>query len=336
MKIIISTCLVLFLTVISTTLFAFTLAEKAEKLSLIKRLKNQGTVVYAILPKNVTDPFYSFAANGCDETAKQFAARCIFYGSASANMRNQVEDILALINAGIDGIAIAGVRNGFIAETIGEELQEWAKPIIAFDSPLNTEIAQSYIGTNNYLLGKALGKEIRKLKPDGGTFCIQSERPDSPNHNDRFEGIVDGLTSDGTESAKWKNNSGCPMHHMSDFKRANGQMLRAIDQYKVEVFIITGGGPQFLPKVYREIMAAYKGDIESGKLVLASIDTIPAQLQHLNEGISTVNVGQRPYQMGRWAAKVLNMITNGDIPPAVINTGLTYCNKDTVETCTQH
>lgn len=315
-------------------ILAFTDAEKIEKLALIKQIKREGGTVFAMLPKNVVGPFFKIAEKGCVDAAKRLGVHCIYYGSAYGNMRLQQEDILALIGTGVDGIAVSGVRKGFLAEAVGDQLRAWGRPVVSFDSPLSTDISLAYIGTNNYLLGRALGAEVRKLRPQGGVFCIQAERPDSPNHQVRIGGIMDGLTKDGTDTSGWKSLSGCPLHQMGDYKRATAQMLRTIGRYNVEVFISTGGGSQFLPALYRKTMAPFKDKIKTGKLLFANVDTLPAQLQHLREGISTVNVGQRPYEMGWWAVKVLKLITDGEAYPMVINTGLTFCTKETVETCT--
>lgn len=327
--------LILFVNSGITETLAFTEAEKAEKLALIKRIKSKGEIVYAIIPKNSRELFFDEAAKGCIETAKKLGVHCVYYGSSEENMRLQEKDILSLISAGIDGIAVAAIKKGWIADRIGEKLNKWGKPIIAFDSPLSSEISQAYIGTDNYLLGKALGVEIKKLRPNGGTFCIQAERPDSPNHNDRLKGIMDGMTRDGQDQEKWKNTLGCPIQTFGNYERATKQMVKMIGNYGVEIFISTGGGSQFLPEQYRKAIEPFKNNIKTGKLIFANIDTIPAQIEYLKEGISTVNVGQRPYEMGKWSVTILKMITDGETPPLVIYTGITKCTQKTADTCTK-
>jgi ribose transport system substrate-binding protein len=326
---------IIFITSLGATVSAFTNTEKEQKLSLIKQIKNRGETVYAIVPK-IIEPFFDVAAQGCIDTAKTLGVHCIYYGSFEENMRNQVKDILSLIDAGVDGIAVSGIRKGYIADTIGDKLNKWAKPVVSYDSPLSSEISQAYIGTNNYLLGKTLGREIRKLRPHGGGYCIQTERPDSPNHIDRLRGIIDGMTNEGTDSDVWQQLRGCPLTHMGDRQRATKQMIRMIKTYKVEMFISTGGGPQFLPGLYRKTMESYKERIKTGKLLIANIDTISDQLQYLKEGISTVNVGQRPYEMGKWAVRLLELIKDGEISPIVINTGITICNKNNYYSCVKN
>jgi ribose transport system substrate-binding protein len=58
-------------------------------------------------------------------------------------------------------------------------------------------------------------------------------------------------------------------------------------------------------------------------------------MEYLKEGIATVNVGQRPYEMGKWSVKILKMITDGEIPPVIINTGMTICTQENADTCTK-
>ena len=319
----------------SSELFAFSQEVKQEKIALIKELKRKGEIVYAIIPKNSAEPFYQPVAKGCKDRAKELGVNCIYYGSSPANMRLQVNDILDLIDAGVDGISVAAVRKDYINSVIKKEIKEWAKAFISFDSPLNSDISMSYIGTNNYLLGKSLGEEIRKLKPNGGNYCIQTERHDSPNHNDRVHGIVDGLTNSGLDSSKWKVVPRCPQKTMGDFEVSLKQMEVVLKFYEVDVFASTGGGPQFLPEQYREVIAPFKDKIESGELIFANIDTMPFQLEYLKEGISTVNVGQRPYDMGKMSIETLIKLSNGEKVPEIIYTGLTYCTKDTADTCTK-
>jgi ribose transport system substrate-binding protein len=318
-----------------TEILAFTDEEKAEKLELIKQLKSKGETVFAIVPKLVDEPFMDDTGQGCIETAKKMGIHCVYYGSFEQNPFLQENDILALISAGIDGIAIASIKEGWLAERIGEKLKQWGKPVVAFDSPLSTEIAQTYIGSDNYLLGRTLGNEITKLRPNGGTYCIQTGRPDSHNHRDRFEGIMDALTNDGQDKEKWINTAGCPLYHFGDDDRSWQQVARLFGKSGIDIFIVTGGGPQFRPEKYRKLVEPFKNNLKTGKLMIANMDTIPAQIEFLKERIATVNVGQRPYEMGKWSVRILKLLVDGELPPAIIYTGMTICTQNNTNTCTK-
>jgi len=92
--------------------------QKAVQISLIKHLKSQGETVYAVIPKTSTDPFFKQAGKGCAQAAIDRGFQCIYYGSDQENMRLQVEDILDLITAGIDGIAISAINKDWINQYI--------------------------------------------------------------------------------------------------------------------------------------------------------------------------------------------------------------------------
>ena len=58
----------------------------------------------------------------------------------------------------------------------------------------------AYIGTHNYEIGVNLAKLAQKIKPKGGTICIQSGGAAAANHNERMQGIRDTLA--GKKSAE--------------------------------------------------------------------------------------------------------------------------------------
>ena len=309
--------------------------QKAEKLALIERLKSNGETVYAMVPKNASEPFFKQVARGCQTAADDLGVHCIYFGSRLENMRLQLQDILSLIDARVDGLAISGIKECWLAEKLANRLKSWPKPVIAFDSPLDESISRAYVGTDNYAMGVSLGRQVKKLRPKGGSYCIQTERPDSPNHQYRVQGILDGLTDNQQEADRWTAVFGCPLEHYGDFERATRQMLRVFGDSHPDVFISTGGGPQFLPETYRKVIAPYKHALEAGQLIIANIDTIPEQLAYLKEGLSTVNVGQKPVEMGEKSLKVLHMLSEGKPVPAVITIGTNICTRASAGTCTQ-
>ena len=111
-------------------------------------------------------------------------------------------------------------------------------------------------------------------------------------------------------------------------------MQRILTKFAPDIFISTGGGGQFNPKAYRKLIAPFRDKIANNELIIASVDTTPGQVEFLRDGLATVNVGQKPYEMGHWAITLLNMHSSGQPLPLVINTGLTYCDRDNFNSCT--
>jgi len=103
---------------------------------------------------------------------------------------------------------------------------------------------------------------------------------------------------------------------------------------KLDAFIPTGGFPQFIPEAYKKVAEKYKARIDSGDLALVVADTLPVQIQLLQEGLSKGQVGQRPFQMGHDTMVYLyQIVTEKKDPKDPTYTGLDVCTPQNVKTC---
>jgi ribose transport system substrate-binding protein len=220
-------------------------------------------------------------------------------------------------------------------------------PVLTWDSDLlekDKGLRAAYIGTHNYDIGVNLAKLAQKIKPKGGTICIQSGGAAAANHNERMQGIRDTLS--GAKSAEapgvkltgqngWTEVAGCPLYTNDDFAVANQQMEDILNKYPdLDAFIPTGGFPQFLPDAYAKVASKHKDKIASGKLALVVADTLPVQLDLMKKGLSAGQVGQRPFDMGYKVMFFLKDMKDGKPAPAdPTYTGLDVCTPENVATC---
>ena len=79
----------------------------------------------------------------------------------------------------------------------------------------------------------------------------------------------------------------------------------------LDAFTPTGGFPQFLPDAYEKTAEKYKDKIASGALALVVADTLPVQIDLMKKGLSSGQVGQRPFEMGYKAMYFLKDIKDG-------------------------
>ena len=184
-------------------------------------------------------------------------------------------------------------------------------PVLTWDTDLLPEAKEfriAYIGTHNYDIGVELAKLAQKIKPNGGTICIQSGGAAAANHNERMQGIRDTLAGvergdppgDAADGANgWTEVDGCPLYTNDDFPLSVQQLEDMLGKYPdLDAFIPTGGFPQFVPDAYRAAVTQYKDKIASGELALVVADTLPVQIDLMKEGLSAGQVGQRPFEMG--------------------------------------
>ena len=305
--------------------------------------------VFALVPKNTNNPFFDQARDGCKKAEKELggAIECLYIGPGEhGGGEEQVQVVNDLIAKKVDGIAVSPSN----AAAMGKAL-EGAKaagiPVLTWDSDLlekDKALRLAYVGTHNYEIGVNLAKLAQKIKPKGGTICIQSGGAAAANHNERMQGIRDTLA--GTKSAQapgtkltgqngWTEVAGCPLYTNDDFPLAVQQMEDILGKYpKLDAFIPTGGFPQFIPQAYRKVAEKYKSRIADGSLALVVADTLPVQIELLKAGLSKGQVGQRPAEMGYKTMFFLKDIKDGKpAPKDPTYTGLDVCTPETATTC---
>jgi ribose transport system substrate-binding protein len=92
--------------------------------------------------------------------------------------------------------------------------------------------------------------------------------------------------------------------------------------------------PQLADEDFRAVMESSRPRLKSGELILVMADTLPMQMDQLKDGLSNVQVGQRPYEMGYRAMFVLRDLVNGksDIDDPIY-TDLDICTAENADSC---
>ncbi len=309
----------------------------------------QAKFTFALVPKNMNNPFFDQARDGCKkaETESNGAFECMYIGPGEhGGGDEQVQIVQDLVAKKVDGIAVA-VANAAAMTVALQAAKDAGIPVLTWDSdmlPENKDLRLAYIGTHNYEIGTNLATLAMKIKPKGGTVCIQSGGAAAANHNERMQGIRDVLS--GTKSAAspgdrltgqngWTEIEGCPLYTNDDFPLSVQQFEDIMAKNpKLDAFIPTGGFPQFVPDANRAAVEKYKGMIADKSLALVVADTLPVQIDQMKEGYSLGQVGQRPFEMGYMTMKAFADMKDGKPAPADPSyTGLDVCTPETADTC---
>jgi ribose transport system substrate-binding protein len=305
--------------------------------------------VFALVPKNMNNPFFDQARDGCKKAEKESngAFECMYIGPGEhGGGDEQVQVVNDLISKKVDGIAVSPAN----AAAMGKALEGARKagiPVLTWDSDLlekDKALRVAYVGTHNYEIGVNLAKLAQQIKPKGGTICIQSGGAAAANHNERMQGIRDTLAGAKSDQAPggrltgqngWREVEGCPLYTNDDFPLSVQQMEDTLGKYpQLDAFIPTGGFPQFIPQAYRKVAEKYKARIDNGSLALVVADTLPVQLDLLKAGLSKGQVGQRPFEMGYKTMFFLKDIKDGKpAPKDPTYTGLDVCTSQNATTC---
>lgn len=311
--------------------------------------KAEDPLVLALVPKNVNNPFFDQARDGCKKAEAELGGQieCRYIGPGEhGGGEEQLQMVNDLIQSGVAGIAVSPSNAAAIASALAQA-KDAGIPVLTWDSdllPENADLRIAYVGTKNYDIGVNLAKIVQDIKPDGGTICIQSGGAAAANHNERMQGIRDTLggmsdtTSPGvalTGENGWTEADGCPLYTDDDFPRSVQQMEDILTKYpELDAFVPTGGFPQFVPDAYRNVASKHKARIDDKSLALVVADTLPVQMDLMKEGLSLGQVGQRPFEMGYQTMYFLNdIIRENKNPEDPTYTGLDVCTPETADTC---
>ena len=286
---------------------------------------------YALVPK-VQHPFFEQAHAGCLKAQSELGNfRCLYVGPVRSSEEEQIQILQDLIARKVDGIAVAPAN----APAVGRALRRAKSaniPVITFDAdvlPQDREMRIAYVGTRNYDIGVELGKRLLALKPSGGTLAIQSGGPAAHNLNERIDGLRKTLAA-----ANWREVAGTPVYCNDDSMLAVQQMEDLLGKFsKLDAFVAVGGWPQFPEPAYRRIIKLHQERVGKGELMIVIADTLEVQMRLLRERLSHGQVGQRPFDMGYQAMRVLRDITDGKQVPEYTYTGLDVCTPENATVC---
>lgn len=309
----------------------------------------QDTLTFALVPKNVNNPFFDVARDGCKKAEAESGGKfeCLYIGPGEhGGGEEQLQMVNDLIVRQVDGIAVSPSNAAAMASAL-QQAKDAGIPVLTWDSdllPENKDLRIAYVGTKNYDIGVNLAKLAQQMKPEGGTICLQSGGAAAANHNERLQGIRDTLAgTSGTQPPGerltgqngWTEVDGCPLYTDDDAARAVQQMEDTLAKNgDLDVFISTGAFTQWNPDAYKSVIDRHKERVDSKDLVVLVADTLPVQMELLKSGYSHGQVGQRPFEMGYKSMQFLyEIVTQNKMPADPTYTGLDVCTPENADTC---
>jgi len=322
----------------------FVLAGAAIAVALAGSAMAQDKKILAVVVKGLDNPFFTVMGQGCADWNTAHADSeytCLYTGPAlSSDEAGEVQIVQDLISKGVAGIAISPSNAPAMANMLKAAAP--TMPIITVDADLLPEdkaLRKTYFGTNNYDMGVGMAKELLKLKPEGGTVCMQLGNVAAANINERAAGFRDTIAgAKGTEKLNntngWTEADGCPTYTNDDIPTANQQMADIFTaQPNLTAFILVGGWAQFGPQAYAQNTDQVMDKLKSKELIIIAGDTLPPQAQAFREGRSHFQIGQRPYQMGNEAPDILISLIKGETVEDPKFTGLDLCTLEDAGIC---
>ncbi len=298
----------------------------------------------AIVVKGLDNPFFEQINLGCQKWISenpQSEYECYYTGPASsADEAGEVQIVDDLLTRGVDAIAISPSNAPAMANLIRKRAPDI--PIMTIDADFMAEdsaLRETYLGTDNYLMGVRMAEHAMKLKPEGGTVCLQLGNVAADNINARAAGFRDTIAGAKgvdrlADTNGWTEIDGCPLFTNDQVDLANQQMADTFTANPdLDAFILVGGWAQFAPQAYAQVTDQVMDKLNSKELIIVAGDTLPPQIDALKAGRSHAQIGQRPFEMGYKAPGVMIEMIKGMPVEGTLFTGLDECTPDNVDNC---
>jgi ribose transport system substrate-binding protein len=302
-------------------------------------------VVIAIVGKTKNDSFYQQAFKGCLHFSNEHPEiECKYDGPKDfQDIRSQSMVINRLVDQKIDGLIVATTDSQHLVTRSLMALKSKNIPVITFDSDLLEKHQQyrlAYVGSNNFDFGVALGEQVKKLtNKANNTLCMQSGHHTTPNLNKRIAGVRYALSDQATAhlSGKngWREHSRCPLFSLGKREESLKQLMHLLKMENPPIFLAVAGFAQFNPH-YVNALAPFKQRIADKDIIIVSADTEEIQLNVLSRGLSSANIGQNPFEMGRLSTKLMHDYILYNKKPAQSHyyTDFHYCTQSNASQCT--
>ena len=298
----------------------------------------------AIVVKGLDNPFFEQINLGCKKWLTENPGseyECFYTGPASStDEAGEVQIVDDLLTRGVDAIAISPSNAPAMANLIRQ--RDPSIPIMTIDADFmaaDSALRKTYLGTDNYLMGVKMAEYAAKLKPEGGTVCLQLGNVAADNINARAAGFRDTAAgAKGTDRLTgqngWTEIDGCPLYTNDQAALANQQMADTFTANPdLDAFVLVGGWAQFAPQAYAQVTDQVMDKLKSKELVIIAGDTLPPQIEALKAGRSHVQIGQRPFEMGYKAPSVMIELIKGEPTSDPLFTGLDECTPENVDSC---
>lgn len=116
------------------------------------------------------------------------------FRSAMDNNEKQIQDIKYFINKGVDLIIVAPNESDALTQII-ERAVDKNIPVVVVDRKINSQKYTSFIGANNFEIGKAVGDYISTKYTNGGKLIELTGLSNSSPAVDRHDGFISAIST---------------------------------------------------------------------------------------------------------------------------------------------
>jgi ribose transport system substrate-binding protein len=269
---------------------------------------------------NNPDPFWSIVEAGCRKAEKETGVQVVFRKPASGDPAAQQEVIESLVNRKIKAISVSVSdpknQTAYLNEVAAKV------PLLAVDNDAPNSNRLCYIGTDNYVAGRAAGKLVKEALPNGGTVALFVGLTESLNAHQRCQGVLDeladaptpndtnrlpALPTRSTQFGKYKLlkiYTDQPEGQTKAVQNASDALIQLGNETNVCLVGLWAYNPP-------AILTAVKDANKLGKVKIVGFDENPVTLKGIEDGQIDATVVQDPFNFGYESVKAMAELAKG-------------------------
>ncbi|MBX3384784.1 MAG: substrate-binding domain-containing protein [Phycisphaeraceae bacterium] len=264
-----------------------------------------------VIAKSQGNPVFQAARTGAMDAGRELGEKMgvridvIWRTPNNEDAQQQAQFIEQLVSAGVDGIAVSCSDAKVLTTAINSAVDKGVQ-VVTFDSDAPESKRFAYYGINDVDAGRAVARELIKVMGDTGTVAILAGNQNAPNLQARVRGVREELGK----------HPGVKIKDTYYHAETAPEAARTVQQVQnanpdISGWAMVGGWPLFTEN-------ALDGVYDKAKV--ASVDTLPQQLEYVRKGQVQVLVGQDCYGWGYESVRLLiNKIHSNKAPENEIN-----------------
>lgn len=266
-------------------------------------------VVIGMIAKSQSNPVFLAARKGAEDRAKTIgeelntSVRIDWRTPDDEDAQQQAEFIEQLVAAGADAITIACSDAAKVTRAIDDAIERGVS-VMCFDSDAPESNRLCYVGTDDEDAGRQVMRETIALLGDReGTIAILAGNQTATNLQRRVRGAREELEGQaGKLTLK-------DVYYHKETPQDSYAQVESVQKANPDIvgWAMIGGWP---------LMTERALPWTAGDVVCVSMDTLPAQLEHLRMGDVQVLLGQQYYYFGQQCVDILAQKSINDAAPA--------------------
>lgn len=277
-------------------------------------------LIYMVIKTNEEDiDFWRSMKEGARIAGVELNMEVVVVG---AERETDLEGQIRLIREGISlkpkAIVVAASDYYALSEVIGE-VNAAKIPFVTVDSDIKTEVAHSFVATNNIQAAQRLGHEMGSMLKGSGQIGIISHLKGSFTSIEREAGFIKGIATFShlkmLEEIYYTDNEEATAYEQTLYLIENYPDLRGVFATNETTL---NGAARVLAKVP-----------ERG-ILLMGFDISKNSARYVEEGVVHAVMAQRPFNMGYLSVKEAVDIANKVVEPRVIDTKAVLINQENI------